>query len=85
MKLAIRAYAPDGKLSEHEAQQLLTTLCTTCGFCLPPLARAVDKFLDTVFRAEGLDSITADSGMPMREEICLAFERRELNHEVPHA
>ncbi len=95
-KRATHAYAVDGKLSEHEARQLLTTLCTTYGFCLPPLWRArltknppqsVDKFLDTVFRAEGLDPITADSGMykSMREEVCLAFERSKLNHEVPDA
>ncbi len=49
MKLAIRAYAADGKLSEHEAQQLLTTLCTTCGFCLPPLARAPSTSSWTLF------------------------------------
>jgi hypothetical protein len=56
------------------------------GFCLPSLwharlkrnpPRSIEKFLDTVFRAEGLDPSTADSGMykAMREEVRQAFER----------
>jgi hypothetical protein len=85
------AYVEDGTISEPEAQKLLNVLCIKYGFCLPPLwsarlernpPRSIDKFLDTVFRAEGLDPITAESGMykAMREEVRLAFERSNLEH-----
>lgn len=93
-KHASHTFANDGKLSEHEAQKLLSVLCVKYGLCLPPLWHArlernppgsIDKFLETVFRAEGLDPVTADSGMykSMREEVRLAFERSKSNHEDP--
>lgn len=85
-KRITQTFADDGKLSEREARKLLGVLCVKYGFCVPPLWHArlernpphsIDKFLDTVFRAEGLDPIAADSGMykAMREEVRLAFER----------
>jgi hypothetical protein len=85
-KRAVPACADVGKLTELEAERLLSVLCVKYGFCLPPLwharlkrnpPRSIDKFLDTVFRAEGLDPNTADSGMykAMREEVRQAFER----------
>lgn len=93
---ATHTFADDGKLSEPEAQKLLELLCVKYGFCLPPLfhkrlkrnpPRSIDKFLDTVFRAEGLDPMTADSDMykAMRKEVHLAFERSKLNPEAPDA
>jgi hypothetical protein len=89
-------FPDDGKLSEQEAQKLLGVLCVKYGFCLPSLWHArlkrnpphsIDKFLDTVFRAEGLDPIAADAGMykAMREEVRSAFERSTSNHEAPDA
>ena len=89
-------FPDDGKLSEHEAHKLLGVLCVKYGFCLPPLWHArlernpphsIDKFLDTVFRAEGLDPTAADGGMykAMREEVRSAFERSKSNHEAPDA
>ena len=76
----------DGKLSEIEGRKLLDALCVKYGLCLPPLwqarlernpPRSIDKFLDAVFRAEGLDPIAADSSLykAIREEVRLAFER----------
>jgi hypothetical protein len=53
----------------EERQRLLDVLCVKYGFCLSPLWRArlernpprsVEKFVDAVFRAEGLDPATAD-------------------------
>jgi len=85
-KRAIHTYHDDGKLSESEARKLLDVLCIKYGFCLPLLwharleknpPKSVDKFIDTVFRAEGLDPITSDRDVykAMREEVRLAFER----------
>ncbi len=85
-KSAFHTYQDDGRLSEPEAQRLLDVLCVKYGFCLPPLWRArlernppssIDKFTDTVFRAEGLDPLTCDSSLykTVREEVRLAFER----------
>ena len=95
-KRVTQKFADDGKLSEHEAQKLLSVLCVKYGLCLPPLWRArlernpprsIDRFLDAVFRAEGLDPIAADGGMykAMREEVRSAFERSKSNHETPDA
>lgn len=95
-KREICSSSGDGKLSAHEAQKLLELLCVKYGFCLPPLWHArlernpphsIDKFLDTVFRAEGLDPATADSDMykAMREEVRFAFERSKSDHEAPDA
>ena len=87
-KRATHTLTDDGKLSGREAQKLLGVLCVKYGFCLPPLwharlerdpPRSIDKFLDTVFRAERLDPITVDSDMykAMREEVRQAFERSQ--------
>ena len=87
-KRAPHTFTNDGKLSEQDAQRLLNILCVKYGFCLPRLwsarlernpPRSIDKFLDTVFRAEGLDPFTADSSMykAMREEVRLAFDRSQ--------
>ena len=95
-KRVIHTFTEDGKLSEQETQGLLSILCVKYGFCLSPLwnarlkqnpPRSIDKFLDTVFRAEGLDPVTADRGMytAMREEVRLAFERSKSAHEAPDA
>jgi hypothetical protein len=76
----------DGFISPAEAEKALYTLCATYGFCLPPLwrsrllnnpPRSVTKFVDTVFRAEGLNPVTADSKMykEMIEVVRQAFER----------
>lgn len=86
----------DGQLSAQAAQRVLNVLCVQYGFCLPPLwharlmrnpPRSIDKFLHTVFHAEGLDPRTAESGMynAMREEVRLAFERSRSSHEAPDA
>lgn len=73
-------------ISEAEAQKLLGVLCVKYGFCLSPLwharlernpPKSIDKFADTVFRAEGLDPATTDNGLykSVREEVRQAFER----------
>ena len=65
---------------------LLDLLCTKYGFCLSPLwkarltrnpPRSVQKFTDTIFRAEGLDPETADSALykSVRAKVKAAFER----------
>ena len=55
-------------ISEAEARRVLTILCVKLGFCLPPVwdarlqknpPRSVEKFVVTVFRAEGLEPKTA--------------------------
>jgi hypothetical protein len=85
------ALPDDGRLSEREAQALLHLLCVKYGFCLPPLwharlernpPRSIDKFTETVIRAEGLDPVTYESGIyrAMREEVRLAFERSKTSH-----
>ncbi len=85
-KPASPIYQDDGQLTVPEAQKLLNVLCVRYGFCLPPLWRArlernppisIDKFTDTVFRAEGLDPLTCDSSLykAVREEVRRAFER----------
>ena len=85
-KRAIHTFSDDGDLSLHEARKLLNVLCVKYGFCLPALwdarlernpPRSIDKFIDTVIRAEGLDPLTYDSSAykDMREEVRLAFER----------
>jgi hypothetical protein len=90
-KRATRPSHDDGQLSVEEARGLLNVLCVKYGFCLPPLwssrlepnpPRSIDKYLDTVFRAEGLDRTTADSAMykAMREEVRLAFDRSKASH-----
>lgn len=95
-KRAVRTSTDDGKLSELEARKLLGVLCVKYGFCLPPLwharlernpPRSIDKFLATVFRAEGLDPSTADSDMykAMREEVRQAFERSRSGDEEANA
>jgi hypothetical protein len=67
-------------------------LCVKYGFCLPPLwharltrnpPRSIDRFIDTVIRAEGLDPITYDTAAykDMREEVRLAFSRSKSSHE----
>ncbi len=72
-------------ISQERATRLLETLCTKYGFCLPPLWQArltknpphtVEKFVDTVFHAEGLDPVRADSALysKIRGEVRLAFE-----------
>jgi hypothetical protein len=78
--------ALDEFISPEEAERVLDTLCTKYGVCLPPLWRArlrnnpprsIAKFTDTVFHAEGLHPVAADSAMyrEMLEEVRLAFER----------
>jgi hypothetical protein len=90
-KRIVHTFEEDGSLSEAEAQRLLNVLCVKYGFCLPPLwsarlernpPRSINKFLNTVFHAEGLDPISADSGMykAMREEVRVAFERSKSPH-----
>jgi len=72
-------------ISQERATRLLETLCTKYGFCLPPLWQArltknpphtVEKFVDTVFHAEGLDPVRADGILlsKIRAEVRLAFE-----------
>jgi len=74
------------EISEVEARKLLSELCAQLGFCLSPLwvarlernpPRSIDKFTDTVFRAEGLDPSTADSSLhrSVREKVSEAFAR----------
>jgi hypothetical protein len=86
MSQRIAKYTAEGFISEVEAQKLLNLLCTKYGFCLPPQwharlvrnpPRSIDKYVDTVFHAEGLDPVTADKGLytSIRDEACLAFER----------
>src|SRR4051812_17066937 len=76
----------DGRLSQKEARKLLYVLCVKYGFCLPPLwqsrlvnnpPRSINKFTDTVFRAEGLDPVTFDTDgyNAVREEVRAAFFR----------
>jgi hypothetical protein len=76
----------EGFISEREARKLLDVLCVKYGFCLPPLwharlqknpPRSIDKYTDTVFRAEGLNPTTADSDLYRRiqKEVRQAFER----------
>ncbi len=71
-------------ISEAQAHVLLDTLCVKYGFSLPPLwwarlkknpPRSVDRFTDTVFRAEGLDPMTADSDLykAVRDAVRAAF------------
>jgi hypothetical protein len=90
-KRATPPFHDDGQISVHEARRLLSILCVKYGFCLSPLwssrleanpPRSIDKYVDTVFRAEGLDPATADSAMykAMREEVRLAFERSKVSH-----
>lgn len=73
-------------ISESDARQLLGTLCVRYGFCLPALwqerlarypPRSIDKFTDTVFRAEGLDPRIADKATykAVLSEVREAFER----------
>jgi hypothetical protein len=73
-------------ISKGEARKLLGVLCSRYGFDLSPLwiarlennpPRTVDKYTDTVFRAEGLDPVTADSAPyeSIRSEVHRAFER----------
>jgi hypothetical protein len=59
-------------LSPQEGVVLLSKLCTTLGFCLPPDFQArlrenppsdVDEFTRAVFIAEGLDPTTAECGL----------------------
>jgi len=72
-------------LSEAQATKLLNTLCVKHGFCLPPLWNARLKrnppktakaFTDTVFSAEGLDPVSADSNVyaALHHEVVQAFE-----------
>lgn len=81
---------PDDGISESESRSLLNVLCAKYGFCLPALWRArleknppksIDKFTDTVFRAEGLDPTTCDKSVyeSVREEVRLAFQRSLSN------
>ena len=78
-------HAQPPAISQQQAIRLLETLCTKYGFCLPPLwqarltknpPQAVDKFVDTVFHAEGLDPLRADGTLygKIRAEVRLAFE-----------
>ena len=89
---AVHTFSDDGQLSQHEARKLLDVLCVKYGFCIPRLwqarlernpPRSIDKFLDAVIRAEGLDPITYDGSAYklMREEVRLAFERSKPAHE----
>ena len=72
-------------LSEAQARRLLNTLCVKYGFCLSPLWRArltrnppktPKAFTDTVFHAEGLDPLLADSSLyaAMQREVTQAFQ-----------
>lgn len=71
-------------LTEPEAHKLLYTLCVKLGFCLPPAdARRlkdhppgdVQSFTDAVYRAEGLDPLTADGTVyrQVRDVVARAF------------
>ena len=73
-------------LSPREAEILLDTLCERLGFCLPPIHRTrlrdrpppdAKSFADAVFWAEGLDPVTADSGLyrDVMTEVKQAFAR----------
>jgi hypothetical protein len=84
----------EGFITPQEAERVLGILCTKYGFCLPPLwharlrdcpPRSVAKFTDTVFHAEGLDPIAADSAMykAMATEVRLGFERSKHAGGVP--
>ena len=59
-------------LTRRQAEILLDDLCQRLGFCLPPSEYAALRdqppsdaraFADAVFRAEGLDPLTADSDL----------------------
>lgn len=73
-------------ISAVEARSLLSVLCIKYGFRLPPLwtarlinnpPRSTTKFTDTVFHAEGLDPVTADSALykSIYAEVREAFQR----------
>jgi hypothetical protein len=75
-----------GQISENEARNLLNKLCVKYGFCLSALWNArlqknppntVEKYAETVFKAEGLDPKMADSDLykKIREEVYQAFQR----------
>jgi len=94
-KRATPPFPDDGQISVHEARKLLGILCIKYGFCLPPLwrsrleadpPRSIDKYLETVYRAEGLDPAAADRAMykAMREEVRLAYERSKAGQGAGH-
>ena len=69
-------------ISGLDANQVLDTLCQEYGFCLSPLWRArlvrnppksVEKFTETVFRAEGLDPALA--ARELRRNVSEVIER----------
>jgi hypothetical protein len=73
-------------ISEIESRKLLADLCTELGFCLSPLwtarlernpPRSVDKFTETVFRAEGLDPVAVNTDLyrSVRKKVEDAFAR----------
>lgn len=76
--------------SEPEIHKLLWDLCVQLGFCLPPEEerrlkdeppKDVRAFTDAVFRAEGLDPLTADRRLyrQVRDLVAAAFNRSEFN------
>jgi hypothetical protein len=71
-------------ISPQDAKILLDKLCTAYGFCLTPRWKArlincppqsVQKYVDTVFLAEGLDPRIADSDLykSVLNEVRVAF------------
>ena len=72
-------------LTHRQAEILLGDLCQRLGFCLPPLDKAAlcerppddaRSFTDAVFRAEGLDPVTADSDLyrEVKDRVDQAFQ-----------
>lgn len=75
-------------------RKLLDVLCVKYGFCLSPLWRArlernpprsTDKFVDTVFWAEGLDPATADRQLykAVFAEVQRALDLSASNRQAP--
>ena len=73
------------RLSAHDVQALLDTLCVKLGFCLSPDGRerlqehrpsSIDAFTEAVFTAEGLDIESADRHIvrQVKQEIARAFQ-----------
>jgi len=73
-------------ISHSEARRVLSILCIKYGLCLSPLwtarleknpPRSIEKFTETVFRAEGMDPVLGDTDLykMVQAEVQLAFDR----------
>jgi hypothetical protein len=76
--------------SEHEVKRLLDHLCVKLGFCLSPAdtlwiqehtPNTPDSFTDAVYKAEGLDPLTAERHLyrQVRNIVREAFRKAEDN------